>query len=153
MRSNLWVVPLLLAAAACQDSASEPLSDLIVAVGEDQYLVGEPIPLEIRNVTTADAFFYHCNYHISVIVQKEESNAWVDWAWLNGPMCLAIYSSGVLVLVPGSGYENTIELEEPGNYRVAVETGRTPGSIGSQMVYSTVFAVEPSGGLRGRSGA
>lgn len=140
LRRLLLFLPLAL--AACEGSPSGPLADLRVFTDANSYTPASPILISVENPTDADAFFHHCGYRIGFVVQKRAASEWVDWRGIDGPVCPAIYMSGIKVLFPGSAYEKQIEIDEPGTYRAAFETATSSRAIGSQVVYSNSFEVE-----------
>lgn len=141
MVARRWLLVLPCVVASCGGCPSEPLADLEVVADRSTYAVGSPIVISVQNTTQADAFFYHCNNRIGFVLQERSGAEWVNWTGVDGPVCPAIYISGILVLIPGSAYEKTIEIEEAGIYRAVFETGTKSTGIGSQVVYSNAFEV------------
>lgn len=141
MPTRLLVVLASLLLASCSSSPVEPLEELVVATDHSTYVLGEPIVVEIRNTTQADAFFTHCDHRFFHLIQQRIEGTWADrGGW--GPACPAIYLSGVEVLIPGTAKQMTTAVDERGTYRIVFETASQSTAIGAVHVESNVFEVQ-----------
>jgi hypothetical protein len=139
MRRVLVFVSLLL--LSCASSPMEPLESLAITTDRTNYALGEQINVEIRNDTAVDAFFDHCRHRFSHVIQQRIEGQWLDrGGW--GPVCPAIYISGVEMLIPGSAKLMTVASGQRGTYRIVFETGSQSRAIGAVTVASNVFQID-----------
>jgi hypothetical protein len=142
MTHRLLPFLLPLALAACSDLPTAPvLRGLEAATDRASYTQDETISLTVVNASNDDAFFHHCGYRISFVLEQSTSQGWVTVAQHAGPICPAIYAAGVKVLTPGSAYVTDVPVEHAGTFRVRLDTGVRSQAIGSVRVVSNTFTV------------
>jgi hypothetical protein len=143
MKHRLLPFLLPLALAACSDLPTAPvLRGLEAATDRAAYAPGETISLTVTNASSDDAFFYHCDFRISFVLERSTDEGWVVVAHHAGPICPAIYATGVKVLTPGSAYVTNVPVENTGTFRVRLDTGVRSQAIGSVRVTSNTFTVQ-----------
>jgi hypothetical protein len=126
--------------AGCMNVAFEPRLELTVTTDRSSYQVGDTVRFEVRNDTDDDAFFFHCADRVSFVIEQRLDGVWTEHL-RHGPICPAIYSAGVIVLIPGSAVFDERIIEPAGTFRVRYDTGPRSRSIGSVHAYSDAFTV------------
>jgi hypothetical protein len=60
---------------------------------------------------------------------------------LNGPLCQAVYPMGDTAIAPGTPLTESLNLDEPGQYRLSMYVRRASEDFGSLRIVSRPFTV------------
>jgi hypothetical protein len=140
MKLRLILVLLL---AGCLDSLPSDPSDPGVEVMTDreQYAVEESIRVTIRNASGRSVFLSHCDFRLSMLIERRRGGEWVEEVGINGPICPAAFPSGSVSLAPEERTSEGLTVERAGDYRLKIEVSADGSALGVVSVRSNTFRV------------
>lgn len=128
--------------AGCGLLPGEPTRNIEIGTDAASYAGQDSVAVTIRNATREDAWFFHCNHHISFTVEVQRGAGWEDLVAVDGPACPAIYEAGVMRLRPGASYDRTFAIDHTGKFRLRFLSSHNELNVGYDVLYSNTFTVE-----------
>ena len=123
--------------AACTSAADLP-SELRLRTTQSQYDPGAAIQVHIENNADDPMYVSHCNQRVSLVVQRRTIDSWVNY---RTAVCLAIYPMGEILIESGAALQETLQIDDTGDYRLLLYARRGHEDFGSTAVYSGAFRV------------
>ena len=126
---------LVISLVACA-TPTQPATPVALAVEGSVFDHGAPIPFAIVNSGGHSAFVGACGPNVTTLVERRGGNTWEPYA---GGVCLAIYMFEPLRLAPGTTIAATVQIPDPGTYRLKLQVGADPTRL--HPVISSSFKV------------
>ena len=135
--TNRTISTLIALLVGCTSATDSP-SELRLRTTQSEYAPSAVIQVHIENQTTDAMYVSHCNDRVSLLVQRRSGGAWVDY---RSAICLAIYPMGELLIASGGTLQESLQIDEPGDYRLQLYARRGHEDFGSTVAYSGAFRV------------
>lgn len=129
-------------AAGCGLLPGEPVRSIEIRTDAVSYTGQDSVAVTINNGTREDAWFFHCNHHVSFTVEQQRGSGWEDLVGVDGPACPAIHEAGVMRLRPGESYDRRFAIDRAGTFRLRFLSSHNELNVGYDVLYSNTFTVE-----------
>ena len=138
----------LLFLVACTSLLGSSPEGVRIAVATDQPAYarepssgGAQVSFVVRSRGTETAHVSGCPEPIGVRVERRTDTGWVDHLSVR-LLCLGIYTFVDLPLAPGEQATSSVEIREPGQYRLRVPFGASADDAFSRSAVSDAFTIQ-----------
>ena len=114
---------------------------LEVSTARTAYNAGDPIDTRIVNHTGEVIFVAHCNFRISLLVERRSHDTWEPYIQVNGAACTGLHPAGDRSIDPGAAVAETFQIDAAGEFRIKLYGRRASEDFGSTVSVSPRFTV------------
>ena len=134
---------LMLLLAGCMNNSPTSLFDARVEVttDKDEYAIGDSVLVTIRNNSDRSIFLHHCDWRLSMLIERRIGSEWVEEMGIRGPICPAILPSGRVAVASGGSESESVVVEQAGDYRLRMKAEAEDPAAGVLSLASNTFRV------------
>jgi hypothetical protein len=126
--------------AACS-SPLAPRDGIELRTSRAAYAPWDTILISITNRSSDAIYVAHCNFRLSLMLEKRTDDVWTGHRQVNGPLCQAVYPMGETAIAPGAPVTESLLVEESGHFRLTTYVRRAAEDFGSLLIVSRPFIV------------